>query len=458
MGGYCPELCSGSANPLKYKEFARHISLCYEKQIEKNYRIKSNTPSKTITVSAKIQKNERRYVMKLKRGFSRGIAAVLAAVLAGIFCTAEYYSVRLPDAVTVDAGTELRIANYPDIGCIDSPEGDSATLALFGTVPVKSVAVKQEETPVLCAGGMPFGIKLLMEGVMVTGLGEVTDNHGSRICPADASGIQKGDIIKLADGKKVSSNGELQQIISSSGGKAVRLIINRNGTDSNIDLMPVYSSEGVWRGGMWVRDSIAGIGTVSFFDPATGRFAGLGHPVCDSDTGENVPLHSGEAVSVDITEAQKGEKGIPGELKGSFDNGVTIGILEKNTSSGVFGTLTAKGDFSGDNRSYPMGRRQDVKTGKAYILSTIQGGEPKKYSAEIERVDYKADDTGRNMVIHITDPLLLDTAGGIVQGMSGSPIIQDNKLIGAVTHVFVADPTRGYGIFAETMYDTMNGA
>lgn len=416
---------------------------------------KNIVESNNKNVSAKIQKSERRFVMRLKRRLSKCIAALFAAVLTGVFGVAEYYSVRLPDAVTVDAGTELRIANYPDIGCIDETNGNSATLALFGTVPVKSVTVKQSETPILCAGGKAFGIKLLMEGVMVTGLGEVTDINGSRICPADASGIKKGDIIKLADDRKISSNSELQQIISESGGKAVELVITRGGTDFKAELMPVYSSEGVWRGGMWVRDSIAGIGTVTFSDPSTGMFAGLGHPICDSDTGENVPLQSGEAVSVDITEAKRGEKGIPGELKGSFDSGETIGVLKKNTDCGIFGQFLVN-EYK-DTECYPMGRRQDVKTGKAYILSTIQGEEPKCYSAEIEKINYKADDTGRNMILHITDPLLLDTTGGIVQGMSGSPVIQDGKLIGAVTHVFVADPTRGYGIFAETMYEAMKG-
>ncbi len=209
---------------------------------------------------------------------------------------------------------------------------------------------------------------------------------------------------------------------------------------------------------MWVRDSIAGIGTMTFIDADTGEFAGLGHPICDSDTHELIPIHSGEAVSVVITEARRGESGIPGELHGRFTRQPIYGTLTENCESGVYGRLTdfALQQLCGGGESYKMGYRQEITEGEAYILSTVAGKEPKKYSAVIEEIDYNSRETSKNMVIRITDEELITEAGGIVQGMSGSPIIQNDKIIGAVTHVFVADPTRGYAIFAENMYENIN--
>jgi len=404
--------------------------------------------------------------MQLKRKIAKVTAVALSAVLVGLFGTAEYYSSRLPCKVVKGTDEELRIAEYPEITCCGSPieavpvssdKGGTQhqTLSLFGAIPVKNVEVEEVETPELIAGGNPFGIKLLMKGVMVTELGEVKTQNGS-ICPAREAGIEAGDVIKLADGHEVMSNGELQEIISEGKGKNILLTIERGGKNYRADLIPVYSEEsGTWKGGMWVRDSIAGIGTMTFADKETGKFAGLGHPVCDSDTGEIVPVYSGEAVPVEISSAKRGEKGIPGELRGHFEYGDSYGILNDNKESGVYGRLSEKAfaDFSENGRVYKMGYRQDITTGEAYILTTVSGNEPEMYSIEIESIDYNSDEESKNMTIRITDQRLIDATGGIVQGMSGSPIIQNDRLVGAVTHVFVADPTKGYGIFAENMID-----
>ena len=198
---------------------------------------------------------------------------------------------------------------------------------------------------------------------------------------------------------------------------------------------------------------------MTFVNKATGQFAGLGHPVCDSDTGELVPIQSGEAVPVEINEAKKGMKGVPGELRGRFIDGESYGTLCTNNECGIFGTLSdeALTELCTHGTQYRMGFRQDVTTGSAEILSTVHGESPERYTVEIESIDYSSKSPNKNMVIRITDPRLIDETGGIVQGMSGSPIIQNGKLIGAVTHVFVADPTRGYGIFAENMIESLDG-
>ena len=388
----------------------------------------------------------------MKKIFTKTLAAVMSAVLVGLFGTAEYYSQRLPRTVIAETAEDVKFALYPELRAEYS--ADCASMSLFGAIPVKNISIRQEEAPTLVAGGNPFGIKLLMEGVMVTGMSDVDS-----VCPAKNAGIEKGDIITLANDIPVASNSDLQKIISESNGESVELSVSRSGEVFTVELNPVYSKkDNSWRGGMWVRDSIAGIGTMTFIDKATGKFAGLGHPVCDTDTGELIPIHSGEAVPVVITEARRGETGIPGELHGQFTRLPVYGSLISNNNSGVFGALSDSSmeELCSKSEEYKMGYRQNITTGEAYILTTVSGSEPKKYSAEIEQIDYNSRDTTKNMIIRITDEELIRETGGIVQGMSGSPIIQNDKLIGAVTHVFVADPTRGYAVFAETMFDNIS--
>ena len=408
--------------------------------------------------------------MQLKRKIIRSVGALLSAAFLCVFGTAGYYSSKLPSAVTIEPASQLKIAEYPEIRCSADPdavmqtsggypETKQVTLSLFGAIPVKSVSVTEKEAPVLIPCGYPFGIKLLMDGVMVTELGAVTDISGYTSCPAEDAGIVTGDIIKSANGEALVSNSRLQEIISQSGGREISLLVSRNDTEFTAQLRPVFSEKNnMWRGGMWVRDSIAGIGTMTFINKETGEFAGLGHPICDSDTGGLVPVYSGEAGPVEITEARRGEKGIPGELRGSFTSG-TYGILERNSSCGVFGRLNEESikKLCGDSCEYVMGYRQDITTGEAEILTTVSGKTPEKYKIEIESIDFNSGESTKNMIIRITDKRLLKKSGGIIQGMSGSPIIQNGRLVGAVTHVFVADPTRGYAVFADNMAEYLDG-
>ena len=403
--------------------------------------------------------------MHIRKIMTKAAASLLFAALAGLFTTARYYSERLPDVLTSDSAAEVRIAAYPEISlCSGNTDGffapppQQATLSLFGAIPVKNVQLKQAEAPVLIVGGKPFGIKLLMEGVMVTGLGDVEADSGASVCPAKEAGIQAGDIVCTANGRELTSNLQLQAIITKGNGSPIRLSVQRDDERFETLLKPVFSAQSnQWKGGMWVRDSIAGIGTMTFIDKSTGRFAGLGHPICDSDTGGIVPLHSGEAVPVDITEARRGERGIPGELRGLFTNGGSLGTLDKNSGCGIFGQLN-KDEFeaiSAKSREYRLGYRQDITTGEAEVRTTVSGDTPQNYTINIEKIDYNSEDSTRNMMIRITDERLLEASGGIIQGMSGSPIIQNGRLIGAVTHVFVADPSCGYAIFAENMMENM---
>lgn len=389
------------------------------------------------------------------------VFAVLTLFVINICVLAGYYSVSLPDSFYVSKGSSLQLSTKFSIEAEGnetvasfagdtSPSVETANLKLFGVIPVKSVELHTVETPVLIPGGNPFGIKLLMEGVMVVGMGEIKTLEGME-CPADDCGLEEGNVILSLDGKKLSSNNDITEIVSKSDGEPLEIVYT-DGKKENVSfLTPVYSlADCSYKAGMWVRDSTAGIGTVTFYEPETGRFGGLGHPVCDSDTGEIIPISSGEAAEVEITSILKGESGQPGELHGCFTSRKTSGVIYANNKYGIFGELFSGLPTSG---GIPMALKQEVKTGKASIYTTIDENGPKEYEVEIQKIDCKNSGT-KNMTIRVTDKRLLEKTGGIVQGMSGSPIIQNGKLVGAVTHVFVSDPQKGYGIFAENMYES----
>lgn len=394
-------------------------------------------------------------------------AVLLSAAFIGLFGITSYYDKVLPDSFYVETGQKLELNEFPAIKestplTVSAaweqtyPETKEVSLSLFGIIPVKNVEVHNTEAPTLIAGGTPFGIKLLMDGVMVIHLDSI-EEKGSPVCPAFDADIKEGDIIRLLDNKPVSSNSEIQNIINESDGKTIKATINRGGNEIETNLTPVYSeSKKGYFAGMWVRDSTAGIGTITFIDKSSGRFAGLGHPICDADTGEIVPLSSGQAVPVEITCAVKGRTGIPGELQGCFTSNRPMGSLTLNNKCGVFGTLTESALSICCGNEYKMGFKQEIKEGKATVLTTVSGCQAMEYEIEIESVDCSSKDNTKNMTIRITDKRLLNETGGIVQGMSGSPIIQDNKLVGAVTHVFIEDSSRGYAIFAENMFDCLS--
>lgn len=405
--------------------------------------------------------------MQKKNKISRISSFVLSAVIAGLFGVTAYYDNKIPDSFYVESGNVLELSGYPAIKESETlnvfaasenlyPRTKEVSLSLFGIIPIKNVEVQCREAPTLIASGEAFGIKLLMDGVMVINL-QSMEADGKKICPAKEAGIKKGDIIKYINNKPVTSNSEIQHIINESSGAETEIKLSRNGCEFTVMLSPVYSEENDrYFAGMWVRDSTAGIGTVTFIDKSTGCFAGLGHPVCDSDTGELIPISSGQAVQVEITDAIKGRTGNPGQLQGHFISAEPIGNLNLNNNCGVFGKLTESGADETSGREYKMAFKQEVKTGKAYILSTVSGSEPQEYEIEIEKIESNSGETTKNMIIHITDKELLEKTGGIVQGMSGSPIIQNGKLVGAVTHVFVDDSSSGYAIFAENMVSYLN--
>lgn len=399
----------------------------------------------------------------MKRLAFTGLAAEL--VLLG---AASHYAQTLPDSYYTQTGQSLSLSTLipitaeqtdaviPSMQTVTVPATETASLKLLGFFPIKEISITEVDTPVLIPGGEPFGIKLLIDGVMVVGM-DTVDSSPPR-CPAEQAGIEVGDVIVSVNGTAIATNEELQAEIAETDGQAAKLEVQRGSAFLTLSLQPAYSeTSGCWQGGMWVRDSTAGIGTVTFY-AQDGRFAGLGHAICDADTGAFIPLSSGEIAAVSIHGVQPGAAGKPGELQGCFLSSGSVGSLYLNNSAGVFGTVDSmQTALRGDRQGIPLALRQEVQTGPAEILSTISGTEPQRYEIEIESIDYRGTDS-KNMIIHVTDEALLSQTGGIVQGMSGSPILQNGKLVGAVTHVFVNDPTRGYSIFAETMYSVGFGA
>lgn len=263
---------------------------------------------------------------------------------------------------------------------------------------------------------------------------------------AKKAGLQVGDTITKADGIAVKTAAELQQLVDRAQGQLI-LTVLREGKELSLAVEPV-TLQGGQRLGIYIREGITGIGTVTYYDPDTSRFGALGHGVSNG-SGSLLPMEQGAAVGAQVINIQKGRIGTPGQLRGSFTGDRILGQLERNTVCGVFGTA-AEG-WAGT--PLPIGDEHEVHTGGAVILSSLAGDGVREYDVEIVRVYPNQESPGRNMLLHVTDPALLEITGGIVQGMSGSPLVQDGKLIGAVTHVLVNDPTMGYGIFIENMLD-----
>jgi len=326
----------------------------------------------------------------------------------------------------------------------------SASVKLFGIIPVRNVNINVSDTKMLIPGGNTIGIKMFTEGLLCVGISDIADKKGNIVNLANQNGIETGDIFISANGKNLRSTEQFAKLVSESDGEAINLTIDRNGKTLTKNITPLLTNDG-YKIGIWVRDSTAGIGTLSFTDPETGTYGALGHAICDSDTGMLMPVSDGAIVSAEVFGVQKGEKGTPGELKGTFTKAAhNLGTIEKNTTFGIFGKLSSENSET-DITPIPIASKNMIKKGKAQIISNVNGTESEIFDIEIQRILTFGGNDNKNMIIKVTDSDLLEKTGGIVQGMSGSPIIQNGKLVGAVTHVFVNDPTRGYGVFIENM-------
>jgi stage IV sporulation protein B len=304
-------------------------------------------------------------------------------------------------------------------------------------------------------GGTPFGIKMHTHGVLVVGMSDIQTGSKTHN-PAKDAGLKIGDIIVKVGGLTVNRNDDVARFVSQSNGDEIIVTAIRDSIEMDFYLTPAKSDyDKGYKVGVWVRDSSAGIGTLTYYDPVDLTFGGLGHAVCDIDTGALMPLFSGEIVDVNISGVNAGLSGRPGELRGTFMSESSLGRLSLNSECGIFGVLHSL-PYGG--KPVEMAHKSEVAPGPATILVTVSGNKPRAFEVLIERCNHGETSPNKNMVLRVTDPELLSLCGGIVQGMSGSPILQQDRLVGAVTHVFVNDPTRGYGIFAENMDNMLNFA
>ena len=390
--------------------------------------------------------------------FTKRLAGALAALSLAIMSAVGYYGEVLPDSYYVSGqgmpnmGTVFQMSAPMDgeiaaAASITEAPAERVTIKLFGLIPIKEAEIKRTEAPLLIPGGSPIGIKLLTDGVVVVSTQQVAGGCN----PAGDAGIEPGDCILTANGEILNSSNRLAEIIMGSHGEEINMTVRRDGREFTACVTPRFSeAEGTFKAGLWIKDSSAGVGTMTYIDPESGCFGALGHPISDADTQKILPLGSGEIVDVTITGCDKGAVGCPGELFGTFLSGLAAGNIRRNCDQGIFGSLTYIG---GRAEAIPIAFKTEVETGPATILTTVSGSTPKEYTVEIDKISLSEAASTKNIIIRVTDPELLSITGGIVQGMSGSPIIQNGKIIGAVTHVFVSDPTMGYGIFIENMLE-----
>lgn len=413
------------------------------------------------------------HVAKNRKRCRKIIISVLAFVLLVSLTGAFLIDRSIPDRLQVVSGDrKSQILRYPFDTIIEENVAKAASqngsnipqdnlnmsaeepytieCKLFGVIPVKNIQVDVVERSKVIPCGSPVGIYMKTRGILVVGTGAVNGMDGVDYEPA-ASVVQSGDYILGVNGNSISDKKELISRINESGGSDITLEVQRKGEITDLKVTPVMTGASEYKTGIWVRDDTQGIGTLTYVDE-NGNYGALGHGISDVDTSTLLSLQEGKLYPSDIISVVKGEKGVPGELAGviRYDENEVMGSITANTEAGIFGKVTDS--FKSQLKGTPIevGLKQEIETGPATILCTVDGT-VKEYDIEIEKVLLNSSDVNKSMVIKVTDEELLQKTGGIVQGMSGSPIIQNGKLIGAVTHVFIQDSTSGFGIFAENM-------
>ncbi|HJD00811.1 MAG TPA: SpoIVB peptidase [Candidatus Dwaynia gallinarum] len=378
------------------------------------------------------------------------IFAIFTPILV-LFLYISSVFISIPEVVFLRDGNNLEsnkgIINYTLKKIYDNISEYDAEFLGFKIKTVEVMAIPKEIQ--LYPGGNVVGIKLQTNGPLVVGFSDIENEEQKPYSPSKESGINLGDVILAINEIEINSSEFLAETLNSLKLDELDVKIERDGKILYKKVKPVKTSDGKNKIGLWVRDSTAGIGTVTFIDPETGLYGALGHPITDVDTGDIIKISKGNIVNSSIVNVKRGEKGNPGELKGVFINDdIKLGNVKHNTKYGIFGEYSLE-NFYGEKLSIAL--KNEIQEGPAKIISTIDNDEPKMYDVVIEKLLQQDNPSSKSMIIKVVDEELLEKTGGIVQGMSGSPIIQNNKLVGAVTHVLVNKPDTGYGIYIEWM-------
>ena len=394
--------------------------------------------------------------------FIKKLTCVCATLCFIIFSVIYVGERNIPDNITVIENEEFNISDalgvnlysiedsQTDMVMKSSANPHKTQVKLLNIIPVKNTTINNVNRQYVVPGGELFGIKLYTDGVIIVDFEEIETENGM-VCPAEISNLKTGDIIKAINGISVTSSSQFSALLQESKGETVKLTISRNNKIKEIKFQTVLEKESnKYRAGLWVRDSTAGLGTVTFYNKNNSTFAGLGHPIYDIDTNEIMPMKTGTMSEVKLSGLNRSTFGNVGELCGIL-TGKENGKLCLNDDTGIYG-------YSATNKikEIPVAVKTEVKEGKANIICTVSNSAPQIYEIEIIKIYSNAATVNKDMVIKITDEELLEKTGGIVQGMSGSPIIQNGMLVGAITHVFVNNPKQGYAIFAERMSDVSN--
>lgn len=351
--------------------------------------------------------------------------------------------------------TLIETSSNINTGEFDKAGQETLTVSLFDKINLKTIDVSVLEDVEVIPNGEIVGIKLYTSGVLVVGTSSIEGIDGQIYKPFEGTGILEGDSIIEVNGNIINNTFELVKNISKSNGQEIEIKFVRNGEEKTCKITPVKNKQEEYKIGLWVRDSAGGVGTVTFYNEETKSFAALGHAITDIDTGEIINTSSGEIDDVNIVSIVKGEKEEPGKVQGTIINGSTIGNIYKNCGFGIYGTVENLNNLDINyNRRVKVASRQEIELGKATFLSGIDG-QVKEYELEIEKIYLNNNEDNKSMLIKITDEELLEKTGGIIQGMSGSPIIQNGKFIGAITHVFVKEPQVGYAVFGDMMLNEL---
>lgn len=330
------------------------------------------------------------------------------------------------------------------------------SMKLLGYIPIKSIAIEALPSKRVVVGGHSIGVFLQSRGIMVVGFAPIVQADGGKAYPGKEQGIEIGDLLFQVDGQSISNENDLARFIDSKQDQPLEIKLQRRGKPLTLSVKAVFCAEtNRHRIGLYVRDGVVGVGTLTFLDPDSGQFAALGHVIMDADTKQGIDVLSGRVLSASIQMIKAGKPGNPGEKIGIFDEqGAITGKILKNAGSGIYGIINSKNEDYLQSPRMEVAYAHQVHTGEAQMWTVVNGNTIEKWDIQIEKV-FPHRENGKGMIIKVTDPRLLSISGGIVQGMSGSPIIQDNRIIGAVTHVFLNDPSSGYGIFMDSMLSEM---
>lgn len=413
--------------------------------------------------------------MESKKKYRRFLYMMLGNALCLLLCAA-YLSCwhKIPGTIKLRAGMEEKInfglpasgrlknsgdefipvsLNHPLTFYASCPDDYEMDVRLFGIVPLKNVDVQVIREKEVIPAGVPIGIYVKTAGVLVVGTGEFTGFDKVRYAPAKTV-LQSGDYILKINGTEVTGKKMFMKTLQEMGGSDIVLTIRRDGEVFDVKVVPEEDQSGTYKIGIWIRDNAQGVGTLTYID-GNGGFGALGHGINDTDTNRLMELQKGTLYHTDIIGIRKGEAGSPGELTGLIDyaDDNIMGMIDRNEENGIFGVCGEELEEAVSYKPVPIGLKQEVTTGPAKILCSLDGREAKLYDIEIIDIVYDESHVNREMILHITDEELIRETGGIIQGMSGAPILQNGRLIGAVTHVFVQDATKGYGIFIEEMLE-----